>query len=341
VTLAIASIVHWDNASTGLAVLFVARVIDGISGGNLSVAQAFVSDVTGPKERTGGMAMLGAAFGIGFAAGPAIGGLLGEISPALPAIAGAACALTAAILTWTRLPDTRRRPAEPHLPPPIVDEFAEPTQEAPRTLFTLSRDKLMPIVRNRLLLQLILIWSLAMFAFVILESIFAVFAEARFDFGPAQVGGFFALAGVTIVLVQGLLVGRLSRRFGDWPLVVAGPTLVAAAMCLLIVASQLGILSLVYLSGILNSAGRSLLNSTLSALVSRTADPDRQGVTFGVYHGVGSLARVAGPLAAGALFEVGITLPFGLAAVLAASAAVWLLMLALRRAAPRPAPLPT
>ena len=99
----------WHSATTRLALVYCSRIIDGFTGGNISTAQAYVSDVTTPQNRAKGMGMLGAAFGIGFSIGPALGGLCGHFSLSLPGWIAAALAAVAAVLSWTRLPESRKR----------------------------------------------------------------------------------------------------------------------------------------------------------------------------------------------------------------------------------------
>src|SRR5207302_1032529 len=95
------------NTPMGLALIYVSRIIDGISGGNVSTAQAYISDVTTPEKRAKGMGLIGAAFGIGFAIGPGVGGILGKHNVAWPAFLAAICSTIAAILTWAKLPESR------------------------------------------------------------------------------------------------------------------------------------------------------------------------------------------------------------------------------------------
>lgn len=342
--LAFAALHEWTNLSAGLSVLFLARILDGISGGNVSAAQAFISDITPPDRRARGMGLLGAAFGIGFATGPAIGGLLGSIHPSVPAFLAAGCSIAAATLSFLRLPESRPNP-EPVTPPePLLEDAPEMPDPVTRggLLALLSSERVRSVFRHALLCHLLLAWFWCMFAFVMLEIILPLFLEVKFGFGPRGVGLFFGMAGITIIVVQGVLIGRLTRRFGEWPIVIVGPALVAVAMGLLVQVSSTPWLPLLLLAGLTNAVGRSLMMPSMSSLLSKSAPPDRQGVAFGLFHGLGSLSRVFGPILAGALFERSAALPFVAAGMIAAGVALWMAWLRARygergRSLPAPA----
>lgn len=311
--LALATGRHWINPFTGLLLVYLSRVIDGISGGNISTAQAYISDVTAPKDRARAMGMMGAAFGIGFSIGPAVGGVLAHIHQSLPALGAALFSLIAAMMSTLRL----KEPAK---------HSREGKDEA---LIFLHPARFLPIFRNRSLAQLLGISFVMMTGYVMLESIFAIFLNDRFGFKELQVGGFFAFVGLIIVIVQGGLVGRLTKMFGEWALAIAGSCLVAVAMSLYVfvganalIGVHMGV-AMVLCAGFFNAGGRSIQTPTLSSLVSRTSDPRQQGAVFGLYHMLGSLARVIGPIVATKLYSRQITSPFALAGVIALVVGVW------------------
>jgi MFS family permease len=178
-----------------------------------------------------------------------------------------------------------------------------------------------------------------MSAFVMLEAVFAIFCNDRFGFEELQVGGFFAFVGLIIIIVQGGLVGRLTRRFGEWNLLISGAIGVAVAMGLYVhvganasIAVTGGVI-LILLAGLFNATGRSILTPTLSALISQFTDPRRQGATFGLYHMLGSLARVIGPVIATALYAHYMTGPFALAGLIVLLVAAWVALLRAKLAA--------
>jgi DHA1 family tetracycline resistance protein-like MFS transporter len=321
VLLAMATQVQWGSETIVLAIVYASRVIDGFTGGNISTAQAYVSDVTTPENRAKGMGVLGAAFGIGFTLGPAVGGILGHFDPSLPAYFAAGFSLVAALLTQLKLPESRpAAPAE-------AEAWLHPSRFG-------------PIVRRPVLMQLLAISFCAMAAFVMMESTVALFLAkeqpAGFGFGKLGVGAFFAFAGLVISVVQGGLIGRLTKRFGDWPLAIAGPMLVAVGMALFTATAWHAWLPLLLLAGAFNATGRSLQQPTVSSLISKFSDPRDHGAVFGLYHGLLSLARVAGPLVAGLAYHwLRNTGQFIVAAAIVIAMSLWTLML--RQPAPHEA----
>jgi DHA1 family tetracycline resistance protein-like MFS transporter len=291
--------------------VYLSRVIDGFSGGNISTAQAYVSDVTTSENRAKSMGILGAAFGIGFSIGPALGGLLGHFDLSWPAFAAAIFSGVAAFLTYTRLVESRvHKPAE-------TDVWLHPS-------------KFRPIFQNSPLLQMLLIFFFSMMAFVMMESVFALFLKDNFHFNVGTVGLFFALAGVVIVVVQGGLIGRL----------IIGPLLVTGAMGLYFYAGLRPFLAVLICGTLFNATGRSLQTPALSSLISKTSDPKQQGAVFGLFHMLGSLARFIGPLIATAIYTVHHSGPFALAGAITFLIALWTVALRAQSATPRAAPVP-
>jgi DHA1 family tetracycline resistance protein-like MFS transporter len=307
------------SAHYALILIYVSRVIDGFSGGNISTAQAYVSDVTTPKDRAKGMGMIGAAFGIGFSVGPAIGGLLGSHHVSWPAYAAGMMSLAAAIQTWRKLPETR------HDKPVEAEVWLHPS-------------RFLPLFRNPILAQFLAIGFVTMAGFVMMETTMVLFLGRWFGFSVARTGYYFAYIGVIILIVQGRLIGPLAKRFGEWPLAILGPLFIAAGMAGLTRTAFTPLLSLLLLSGALNAIGRSLQTPTLTALLSRYADKSEQGIAFGLFHGLGSLARFAGPIVAWWGYEYVYkrnTGQFLIAGAIAVSIASWTLLLS--RAAGSPA----
>src|SRR5688500_2071631 len=273
--LAFATHATWVGPGMGLILVYVSRVIDGISGGNISTAQAYVSDGTTSANRAKGMGLLGAAFGIGFSIGPAIGGLLGHYDPSWPALAAAGFCSIAALLTYLKLPESRNhKPSESEV--------------------WLHPSKFLPILRNGPLVQMLMIFFISMMAFVMMETIFALFLNDTFGYQELKVGAFFALAGIVIVIVQGGLIGRLTKRFGEWPLVIAGPLIVTVAMLGFVQVGWKPMVGLLVICTLCNATGRSLQTPALSALISRFSDPKQQGAVFGLFHMLRSEERRVG-----------------------------------------------
>jgi multidrug resistance protein len=318
-----------------LPLLFLARVIDGVSGGNISTAQAVVADITPPHERARGMGVIGAAFGLGFVLGPAVGGFLGAWGGNL-AIGLFAAGLVAVNLTCTFLflPETR--------PPDGALGHA-------RTLRGALVALRLPVVGR--CLALVLVFTTA---FAQMEGTFSVYLLTRFlSSGPVllqgglflqaalpdaavlreaslRVGWLFALVGVLSAGVQGGLVRRLTGgaegRGGREPLLATvGFGLTAAGLALLPVAPTYAWLFPVM--GLL-AVGSALVNPCLSALVSLHAPPERLGAVLGAFQAFGALGRIVGPALGGWLFtRLGPGAPYGMAAGMVGLAGVLALSL--------------
>ncbi len=304
IILGVATAMHFENLTLGLGVVYFSRVIDGISGGNISAAQAYVSDIVPREQRAKYMGLLGAAFGIGFALGPGIGGLLGHFNEALPPFFAAVFSLTAATLAYFKLPESLKKPL---------------THQPGSHLMKSVR-----LMRQPILAQISMVWFLSMFAFVTMESVFALFLKQTFGFEELGVGMTFMLAGVMIIIVQGGLIGRLKDRVGEWSLAIAGPLLFAVAMLLYAQSSFTPVLFLLVLAVIFNALGRSLQTPAMSSLVAHSAPAAQQGAAFGLFHGMGSLARVFGPAVAGSIYLSNRAWPpFVMAAGLTLIAGIW------------------
>ena len=299
-----------------LFVVYLSRVIDGFTGGNIATAQAYVSDVTTPANRAKGMGMLGAAFGIGFSLGPAMGGILGHYDVSLPAYVAAALAVLAAGLSWRMLVEARVHQ------PTQSDVWLHPRQFA-------------AVFRDPVIAQMLAISFFIMAAFVMMESTLVLFLDTHFGLGELGTGLFFGWLGLCIIVVQGGLVGRLSKMGGEWPMAIAGPAFVAVGMVAFTYSAWVPALALLLLAGAVNATGRSLQQPAISALMSKYSDPEKQGTVFGVYHGLGSLARVAGPVVAGLTYPYWKnTGQFVTAGLIAVACAAW--TWSLRQQAGRP-----
>lgn len=316
VILALATFVDWANPLHGLLLVYLSRLIDGFTGGNVSTAQAYISDVTAPSERARAMGLIGAAFGIGFSVGPGVGGLLGHYHPSWPAVAAAVLGVFATVMTWLRLPESR------HHEPSEGEIWLHPS-------------RFVPILRNGALVQMMLIGFFSMMSFVMLEAVFALFLNDTFGYGPREVGWFFAYVGATIVIVQGLLLGRLTKRFGEWPIVVVGPLLVTVAMAMYVEAGWRPLVWLVIVAGMFNATGRSLQLPTLSSLISQQSKPAMHGTVFGSYHMLMSLSRVIGPAIAAGVYSSHHTSPFIVAGGITLAVALWTMWLRLRESRER------
>jgi multidrug resistance protein len=290
--------------ASSLLFLWVARILNGISGASYSAAQAYVADVTGPDDRAQGMGLIGAAFGIGFILGPAIGGVCAMVDKRFPFFVAAAVTAANLVLAWKRLPEPERKPA---------------TTSTRRELLRMA-------MSHAQIAPMIVITFLGTFAFVGMEQTFALFGARRFDFGLVETGLVFAYIGVIVAVVQGKAIGPLVTRHGERRVMLAGLVLTGAALGLLAVTTELW--ALFPVTALLAASG--LVFPTVTTLVSKAVSEADQGAMLGVVASVSGLARIFGPLAAGALFEVDVPLPYIVGAVLFGVC----LLIALRRPAP-------
>lgn len=270
------------GAAGTLWLLFVGRIIDGASGASVAVAQGAVTDIAAPEERPRLLGLLGAAFGVGFVVGPALGGLAALGGPHVPFYVAALIALVNAAVALRRLPETR--PA------------ARTTARAPRRSATAR------------------VWSLAVAGFVAIvafsgfEATFSLFADRRFDLTEAGVAAVFVGIGLALVAVQGGLVHPVSARIGSRAALQGGLVLNAAGLVLLAAATTWWLLvpALALLT-----VGQGMVTPNLSTLVSLRVPDDQRGEALGFQQSATSLGRVAGPVLAGVLFEhVGIPAPY-------------------------------
>ena len=261
--------------------LFVARIIDGISGGNISTAQAYIADVTPPEQRSKGMGLIGAAFGLGFIFGPAIGGALSHISPEAPFFFAAAMAAANATALYFLLPESLS---------------AEHRSQA-------RRGGILEVLEQSGSWQLgavIATYFFSTVAFAMMTATFALFAAHRFKFNEAKTGYLFAYVGVIGAVIQGGLLGRLVKMFGDKSLAVTGTAIFAASVFGFPLSQTVAALTIAS-TGF--AIGNSLMTPTLNALASKSVSAAWQGRVLGVLASVASLARIIGPVLGGWLLS--------------------------------------
>lgn len=293
-----------------LPVLLAARFIGGLGSANIGSAQAVVADVTPPEGRARGMGLIGAAIGMGFVIGPAIGGILsgGANTAALPFWVAMGVALVNAVLVLAFLPETH-----PRAQAGIAHTAAGERRRG--TVF----DSWVRALQQPVVARLILINLLFTLAFTAMEAVYPLFTQQIFHWDARQNGYIFAYVGIVIVVMQGGLVGQLVKRFGERALLISGLALLAVGLLLLPLSTSLALM-LVSL-GVL-SAGDGAVTPTASALLSLAAPSDAQGETLGVAQGASALGRIVGPIAAGTLFTVGMGVPFVAGGVLVLLAAL-------------------
>ena len=261
-----------------LWLLFVARIVDGITGGNISTAQAYIADVTSPEERSKGMGLIGAAFGLGFIFGPLIGGVMTHISPAAPFLFAAGLAAANATALFFLLPESLS------------------SEHRARAGERASVSQVLRESGNRSLGPVLATYFFSTVSFAMLTATYALFANHRFNFDARHTGYMFGYVGIVGAVIQGGLLGRLVRLFGDKALAVAGTAVFAVSMFVLPLSPSLTLL-IVGSTGI--AVGNSLMTPTLNGLASKSVSASLQGRVLGVMSSVASLARIIGPVLGG------------------------------------------
>jgi DHA1 family tetracycline resistance protein-like MFS transporter len=274
-----------------LLVLFAARIIDGLSGGNITTARAYIADVTEPHERAKAFGMLGAAFGLGFIVGPGLAGVLAHISYTAPIWAAAFVTLIATAMAWFWLPETVHRGSAATMSPwrAIPDVF--------------SRRHLRP-----LLVADFIYWA----SFSVCNTTFALFASRRFSFDLTQTGYVLAAFGFLGVIVQVGMVGPLVRRLGVQRTFLVGLVIAAAGWGLVGMSHALPL----FLASLVPAGiGVGLCNASLITLVSHAASKTEQGKVQGAAGALESLGRTIGPVwGNGTLQRFGEATPYASAA---------------------------
>jgi DHA1 family tetracycline resistance protein-like MFS transporter len=264
--------------ASSLPLLFVARIIDGASGGNISTAQAYIADISTPENRSRSMGIIGAAFGLGFTFGPMIGGIMSRISYGAPFYFAAALATVNVILLYFILPESLS--AEYRSKPHERTKLAEVFQHG----------------HGRLFGTIVVTYFFTITGFAIMTTLFALFTEKHFGFDAHQTGYVFGFIGIISVILQGGLIGRLVKMFGETALARAGLLLLAISLFSLALVPTLPWLLLVCAT---TAIANGLVNPTLNGLASQMIDRNWQGRALGLMQSAGSVGRLAGPLLGG------------------------------------------
>ena len=252
--------------------LFLARIVDGLSGGNISTARAYVADVTEPKDRARAYGLIGAAFGLGFILGPALSGMLAGVSYTAPIWAAAAITLAAAVMAWMWLPET-------------VHRAQAGTGNPLRSLPTLLHR---PLIRRVLVIDFIY-WL----AFAVFQTTLSLFAALRFHFGPVETGYLFAAFGLLGAIIQGGFIRHVVHRLGDKPTFLTGLAFGTFGLIAVAAAHSVGAFALALVPV---AIGIGFGHPTMSSLVSLVARGDEQGRVQGSASAVESLGRTIGPI---------------------------------------------
>ncbi len=265
-----------------LPLLFLSRIIDGITGGNISIAQAYMADVTDKSTRAKGMGLLGAAFGLGFMFGPAFGGFLSKWGFAAPALFAAGISLLSTVATTVFLKET------------VNVSIAK---KSPRT--AMSFKEIRRVLATAPISTLLLIFFLLSLGFSGMQGTYALLVQAKFAWGPQQVGYIFALIGIVAIITQLKILSWLTNKLGEYKTLLSS---------LLILSLGFGIISLtsylpIFLIGnVLMPLGNSLANPTLTAIATENIPKEEYGEALGLLQSSGALGRIFGPVIAGEIF---------------------------------------
>ncbi|WP_437740240.1 MFS transporter [Sorangium sp. So ce302] len=300
------------GSASSLWMLFLGRIIDGLTAGNLTIAQAYISDVTRPEERTKAFGLIGIAFGSGFLLGPAITGeLASRFGYGAPAYGAAALSLLSVLLTATLLP---AKPPLPAAQDGVTAAAARPASLGRGDAFRRYFDR--PLPRRRLL---------EFFAFSLSFSTLigglALFLERRFAFGVKETGYLYAFSGLIGGSIQGGLIGRLAKRYGEERLALLGFGTMVVGYGLLGVAYTLPVL--LTLVGIA-AFGAAVVRPAVTTLLTKSVGRDEQGAALGVSQSLASISQIIGPIGAGWLIEHRALAAYGLMAATFAALGVLL-----------------
>lgn len=283
--------------------LFIARIGAGIAGATISTAQAYIADTTTLENRVKGMALIGAAFGLGFTFGPLLGALavpdgLGDPGPG-PGFVAAALSAVALALAFFKLPESLKPGSE----------------SAGRKVFdaaALSEAMRIPSMMSLMLGLFVCIFSFANFETTL--SLLIKDENGAFHMTFREVCYTYAFIGVMLTIAQGLLVRRLSKRVSEGPLAVTGALIEVLGFVLLILATRQGSPLLLFTALLVLVCGFAMITPSLNSLISRRTDPARQGGILGLSQSISALARIVGPVVGIPLMHIDSTLPAWLAA---------------------------
>jgi MFS transporter, DHA1 family, tetracycline resistance protein len=268
--------------ANSLWLLFLARLIQGTGGASVSTASAYIADITPPENRTRRMGLIGAAFGIGFVLGPALGAGLSLLGENVPFWFTSVVAILNAIAVLVWLPEPEQH----------VERSGGGSRGGLRKIFEEAGSKQ--------LLWVVAAYFVTIVSFAMLTSVYSEVVQSRFGFNAVQSSMGFVLIGFIGALIQGGGIGKMSKRFGDLPLVLIGMIIMGVSMVLVYSAVSVPIFLLLSVGF---AIGNSLYQPTLMAIASKNAASHVQGRVMGVMQSASSLARVFGPIFGGFLLS--------------------------------------
>lgn len=274
------------GAAGALWVMFLGRIIDGITGGNISTIYAYAADISKPQDRTRFFGLIGSAAGMGFVIGPAIGALVYRLTGALEAPLYAAALVTLINVAWGYFA----------MPESLALERREPEISLGRLNPFTQLINVFRVPQIRVFLASILLWTLA---FAVLQSNIAYLTEDRLGWTPDQTNALFFLIGIIQVITQGFLIQRVVARFGELRVAITGLIMIAIGFVIIGITSITLFAPLVFVASLFNAGGNGLMIPTSAALLSKAVTPREQGRIQGGNQSVQALGRVIGPLYGG------------------------------------------
>ena len=298
------------GAANTLWILFVSRLLDGLTGGNISVAQAYISDVTDASNRAKGLGMIGAAFGLGFIFGPALGGFLSQWGYPVPAFVAGGLSLVNLALVALWLPEslTAQKRAE------IASGPSRPAFTFRAMLQSLRRPVVGPILHTRFFFGL---------AFSMFQTIFALYAQYRFNLSVEETAYILTYVGVLSVLTQGVFIGRLTKRFQENTLILASTAVMAISLLGWALSPSVLTLLIILLP---TAVSGGVLNTVINSAATKAVAPNEIGGILGISSSLESMTRVIAPSLGGLILgRLGTSAPgiFGFAILALLVSYIW------------------
>jgi predicted MFS family arabinose efflux permease len=275
--------------SPNIWIAILIRFFSGLSSGNISTIQGYVSDVSPPEKRSGRMSLIGGAFSLGFIIGPFIGGILSHETAAggnqfrLPLIGAAVLSAFACLGVMLFIRESRQRRTKVEAAQPNILKTAQEALQSP------------------VLVRLILSTLCYMMAFAGLESTFGLWAEARFHWGPKEIGAIFLPLGIAAALMQMVFMRPLTRRYGESKVLASGLFIFGLSFVLQGMNPFGWLITPIVMLGAL---GQAVIFSSICAIISISTPPDKQGAMLGLNMSTGAIARITGPMIAGYVFSL-------------------------------------
>ncbi len=293
-----------------LAVLFIGRIIDGLTGGDISTMFAYIADVTKPEDRGKLFGFLGATVGVGFMIGPSIGGLMAHISLSAPFYLAAAVTLLNAAFGYFVLPESLKK--EHRMTDFSIHHLNPFTQ-------------LQSVLSNVTIRTLLFLGFFYFLPFAQLQGIGGVFSKDVLHWDPGNIGLMFLVVGIVDILTQGVFSQKLMSRFGELKLMIGGLAITGVSYALNASNAWFHSSPFAYFTVIIFAFGGGLIEPALGSLISRAASPREQGRVSGANQSLQSITRIIGPLLAAFLYGIGTSVPYIVCAILSVVALLYVM----------------